>query len=217
MVSNSAFHLCFPVCTLKHCCLLLPAIHSFELLRMATSAFLAFLNLVVVSPYHVFSWFSPILSEYIAGVSKHTWESLVGSALGSHNKWYSAKKPGYGEMSKVLHLAKACKSSSQVLLAAADYLDIVNGYVDIYVCKFSEITQARPSGPCASMEGQGPLVGSPSPLALPKFTKYRHKHIHAHVLFILLTKHTDTYTLSGYLCFINMLCLLITGYVWKLS
>ncbi|XP_021290199.1 small subunit processome component 20 homolog isoform X1 [Herrania umbratica] len=65
--------------------------------------------------------------EYIAGVSKHTWESLVGSALGSHNKWYSAKKPGHGEMCKVLHLAKGCKSSSQVLLPAADYLDNVNG------------------------------------------------------------------------------------------
>ncbi|OMO88554.1 Down-regulated-in-metastasis protein [Corchorus olitorius] len=68
-----------------------------------------------------------IEDENIAGVSKNTWESLVGAALGSYNKWYNAKDLGFGEMSKVLHLAKACKSSSQVLFAAADYLDNVNG------------------------------------------------------------------------------------------
>ncbi|OMO49638.1 Down-regulated-in-metastasis protein [Corchorus capsularis] len=68
-----------------------------------------------------------IEDENIAGVSKNTWESLVGAALGSYNKWHNAKDLGFGEMSKVLHLAKACKSSSQVLFAAADYLDNVNG------------------------------------------------------------------------------------------
>ncbi|XVF29034.1 hypothetical protein REPUB_Repub15cG0084600 [Reevesia pubescens] len=68
-----------------------------------------------------------IEAESIAGVSKHTWETLVGAAIGSHNKWHYAKKPGFGEMSKVLLLAKACKSSSQVLFAVADYLDNANG------------------------------------------------------------------------------------------
>ncbi|XVE81263.1 hypothetical protein DITRI_Ditri15bG0049500 [Diplodiscus trichospermus] len=68
-----------------------------------------------------------IEAESIAGVSKHTWEILVGAALSSHNKWHCAKKPGFGEMNKVLHLAKACKSSSQVLFAVAEYLDNVNG------------------------------------------------------------------------------------------
>ncbi|TYJ14812.1 hypothetical protein E1A91_A10G142700v1 [Gossypium mustelinum] len=68
-----------------------------------------------------------IEDESIAGVSKHTWESLVGAALGSHNKWHNVKKVGFGEISKVLDLSKACKSSSQVLFAVADYLDNVNG------------------------------------------------------------------------------------------
>ncbi|KAA3480361.1 small subunit processome component 20-like protein isoform X2 [Gossypium australe] len=68
-----------------------------------------------------------IEDESIAGVSKHTWESLVGAALGSHNKWHNVKKIGFGEISKVLGLSKACKSSSQVLFAVADYLDNVNG------------------------------------------------------------------------------------------
>ncbi|XP_022722560.1 small subunit processome component 20 homolog isoform X3 [Durio zibethinus] len=68
-----------------------------------------------------------IEAESIAGVSKDIWESLVGAALGSHNKWHYAKKTGFEEMNKVLHLAKACKSSSQVLFAVADYLDNVNG------------------------------------------------------------------------------------------
>ncbi|MBA0870529.1 hypothetical protein Goshw_013714, partial [Gossypium schwendimanii] len=68
-----------------------------------------------------------IEDESIAGVSKHTWESLVGAALGSRNKWHNLKKVGFGEISKVLDLAKACKSSSQVLFAVADYLDNVNG------------------------------------------------------------------------------------------
>ncbi|KAL4289520.1 hypothetical protein GQ457_14G012480 [Hibiscus cannabinus] len=64
--------------------------------------------------------------ESIAGVSKHTWESLVGAALDSHNKWHNVKEVGFGEMRKVLDLSKACKSSSQVLSAVADYLDNVN-------------------------------------------------------------------------------------------
>ncbi|KAE8688414.1 small subunit processome component 20-like protein isoform X2 [Hibiscus syriacus] len=68
-----------------------------------------------------------IVDESIAGVSKNTWESLIGAALGSHNKWHNAKEVGFGEMSKVLDLSKACKSSSQVLSAAADYLDNVYG------------------------------------------------------------------------------------------
>ncbi|XVF65313.1 hypothetical protein PTKIN_Ptkin09bG0238000 [Pterospermum kingtungense] len=66
-------------------------------------------------------------AESIAGVSKHTLESLIGATLGSYNKWHYAKKHGLGEISKVVNLAKACKSSSQVLFAVADYLDNVNG------------------------------------------------------------------------------------------
>ncbi|WCJ33154.1 ARM repeat superfamily protein [Euphorbia peplus] len=61
----------------------------------------------------------------IAGVSKPTWQSLAGAALTSYYK--CGKVSGLEEISKVLHLAKICKSSFHVLTAVADYLDYVHG------------------------------------------------------------------------------------------
>lgn len=66
-------------------------------------------------------------SEIVAGVPQQIWQSLAGAALTSYSEWHRAKKVGLEETSKVLHIAKACKSSSQVLSAAADYLDYVHG------------------------------------------------------------------------------------------
>ncbi|KAJ0093494.1 hypothetical protein Patl1_26061 [Pistacia atlantica] len=68
-----------------------------------------------------------VLPEVVAGVPKHIWQSLAGAALTSYNEWHWEKKSGLEETSKVLHLAKTCKSSSQVLSAVADYLDYVDG------------------------------------------------------------------------------------------
>ncbi|KAJ0034275.1 hypothetical protein Pint_25497 [Pistacia integerrima] len=68
-----------------------------------------------------------VLPEVVAGVPKHIWQSLAGAALTSYNEWHWEKKSGLEETSKVLHLAKTCKSSSQVLSAVADYLDYVHG------------------------------------------------------------------------------------------
>ncbi|XP_037492635.1 small subunit processome component 20 homolog [Jatropha curcas] len=63
--------------------------------------------------------------ETIAGVHKCTWQSLVGAALSSCCK--TGKISGFEETSKILCLAKKCKSSLHVLTAVADYLDYVHG------------------------------------------------------------------------------------------
>lgn len=65
-------------------------------------------------------------SEIVAGVPKPTWKSLIGAALSSYIKWHRGERCALEE-SKVLHLARTCKLSSQVLLAVADYLDHVHG------------------------------------------------------------------------------------------
>lgn len=67
-----------------------------------------------------------VLSEPFAGVSKHIWQSLIGASLSSYHELHCAKQSGLEETGKVLHLAKTCKSSSQVLCAVADYLDYVH-------------------------------------------------------------------------------------------
>lgn len=82
---------------------------------------------------YVLLFITDALSELVAGVSKHTWQSLIGASLASYREWRHAKNSGLEEMGKVLHLAKTCKSSSQVLCAVADYLDFVHGYVDLWV------------------------------------------------------------------------------------
>ncbi|XP_050219970.1 uncharacterized protein LOC126670312 [Mercurialis annua] len=66
-----------------------------------------------------------ISDEIIAGVSKRTWQSLLGASLSSYYKY--GKKPGVEETTKILHLAKTCKSSLHVLSATADYLDSIYG------------------------------------------------------------------------------------------
>ncbi|KAK0579383.1 hypothetical protein LWI29_025507 [Acer saccharum] len=66
-------------------------------------------------------------AEIVAGVCKHTWQSLIGAALASYYKWHLFKNSALEETSKVLHLAKTYKSSLQVLSAAADCLDYVHG------------------------------------------------------------------------------------------
>ncbi|XP_065862754.1 uncharacterized protein [Euphorbia lathyris] len=63
----------------------------------------------------------------IAGVSKPTWQSLAGAALSSYYK--CGKLSGFEETSRILHLAKTCKSSFHVLTAVADYLDYVHGQI----------------------------------------------------------------------------------------
>ena len=68
-----------------------------------------------------------VFSEIVAGVPKHTWQSLIGAALASYYKWHLFKNSALEETSKVLHLAKTYKSSLQVLSAAADCLDYVHG------------------------------------------------------------------------------------------
>ncbi|KDO50652.1 hypothetical protein CISIN_1g042789mg [Citrus sinensis] len=65
-------------------------------------------------------------AELFAGVSKHIWQSLIGASLSSYHELHCAKQSGLEETGKVLHLAKTCKSSSQVLCAVADYLDYVH-------------------------------------------------------------------------------------------
>ncbi|KAF2288911.1 hypothetical protein GH714_022744 [Hevea brasiliensis] len=66
-----------------------------------------------------------IEDESIAGVSKHTWQSLLGAAISSYYKLGNIC--GLEETRKILHLAKTYKSSSHVLSAVADYLDSVYG------------------------------------------------------------------------------------------
>ncbi|WOG89602.1 hypothetical protein DCAR_0208840 [Daucus carota subsp. sativus] len=67
-------------------------------------------------------------SGYIAGFTKNTWTSLIGCCLASYIKLHTLRKLCYNEDSigKFLNLAKRYKSSSQVLLAVADFLDSID-------------------------------------------------------------------------------------------
>ncbi|XP_059666315.1 uncharacterized protein LOC132312087 [Cornus florida] len=62
-------------------------------------------------------------SDNVAGIHKHTWQSLIGAALTSFHKLHFANKTGHEEVGKYLDLAKRYKSSSQILTTVADFLD----------------------------------------------------------------------------------------------
>ncbi|KAK6941816.1 U3 small nucleolar RNA-associated protein 20, N-terminal [Dillenia turbinata] len=66
-------------------------------------------------------------ADEIAGAPRKHWQCLLGTALSSYTKMQLAKNSGLEHMSKYLHLAKRHKSSSQVLVAVAEYLDQVHG------------------------------------------------------------------------------------------
>lgn len=60
-------------------------------------------------------------------MSKKAWESIIGAALSSYNRLYSNSNHGSDETEKFSSLAKRYKSSSQVLLAVAGYLESMYG------------------------------------------------------------------------------------------
>ncbi|KAM7259266.1 hypothetical protein ACFE04_015007 [Oxalis oulophora] len=68
-----------------------------------------------------------VRADNIMDIPRATWQSLMGAALSSHLKWHFAGKSGPMETSKILHVAKTHRSSSQVIFAAAEYLDFVHG------------------------------------------------------------------------------------------
>ncbi|KAF9622576.1 hypothetical protein IFM89_032475 [Coptis chinensis] len=71
----------------------------------------------------------PIIeADNVAGVSKRTWQGLVGAALTSYHKLYLSEKSALAEKTKTfLDFAQKYKSSSQVLFAVAEFLDSVHG------------------------------------------------------------------------------------------
>ncbi|KAI8539167.1 hypothetical protein RHMOL_Rhmol09G0160300 [Rhododendron molle] len=62
-----------------------------------------------------------------AGFHRHTWQSLIGAALSSYNKLCSSNFIRDEEVSKYLRLAARYRSSSHILSAVADFLDMMNG------------------------------------------------------------------------------------------
>ncbi|KAM7258000.1 hypothetical protein ACFE04_013741 [Oxalis oulophora] len=68
-----------------------------------------------------------VRTDNIMDIPRATWQSLMGAALSSHLKCHFAGKSGPMETSKILHVAKTHRSSSQVIFAAAEYLDYVHG------------------------------------------------------------------------------------------
>ncbi|XP_020226475.1 small subunit processome component 20 homolog isoform X2 [Cajanus cajan] len=64
-----------------------------------------------------------VKAGYIGDMSKKAWESIIGAALSSYDRLCRNSNHGVNETGKFLCLAKRYKSSSQVLLAVADYLD----------------------------------------------------------------------------------------------
>ncbi|XP_061369187.1 uncharacterized protein LOC133312060 isoform X1 [Gastrolobium bilobum] len=64
-----------------------------------------------------------VKAGYIADSSKKAWESIIGVALCSYNRLCSDSNRGTDETGRFLSLAKRYNSSSQVLLAVADYLE----------------------------------------------------------------------------------------------
>ncbi|KAF7849855.1 hypothetical protein BT93_L0220 [Corymbia citriodora subsp. variegata] len=65
--------------------------------------------------------------DKILGFARHTWQSLIGAAISSHHRLCCDTKSGFGDANKVMQLAKRHKSSPQVLVAVADYLDSACG------------------------------------------------------------------------------------------
>ncbi|CAL0327253.1 unnamed protein product [Lupinus luteus] len=66
-------------------------------------------------------------ADDIADTSKKTWESIIGAALSSYNRLYRDDKCKDDETGTFLSLGKRYKSSPQVLLAIADYLELKYG------------------------------------------------------------------------------------------
>lgn len=58
-------------------------------------------------------------------------ESIIGATIGSYLKLLSSEKAGLEELSRLVYLAKRYSSCSQVLVAVADYLDFIYGWVRI--------------------------------------------------------------------------------------
>ncbi|KAI6693975.1 hypothetical protein NL676_021685, partial [Syzygium grande] len=68
-----------------------------------------------------------VQDDKILGFSRHTWQSLIGAAISSHHRQCCDTKSGFEDANKVVQLVKRHKSSPQVLVAVADYLDWVHG------------------------------------------------------------------------------------------
>ncbi|XP_027334628.1 small subunit processome component 20 homolog isoform X2 [Abrus precatorius] len=71
--------------------------------------------------------FLTVRAGFIADMSRKAWESIIGSVLSSYNRLYRNTNLGADKTAKFLSLAKRYKSSSQVLLGVADYLEYKNG------------------------------------------------------------------------------------------
>ncbi|KAJ1404603.1 Down-regulated-in-metastasis protein [Sesbania bispinosa] len=71
--------------------------------------------------------FLTVKAVNISDSSKKAWESIIGASLSSYNRLYSNSNLGADETGKFLSLAKRYKSSSQVLLAVAGYLECKYG------------------------------------------------------------------------------------------
>ncbi|KAJ1406609.1 Down-regulated-in-metastasis protein [Sesbania bispinosa] len=71
--------------------------------------------------------FLTVKAVNISDLSKKAWESIIGASLSSYNRLYSNSNLGADETGKFLSLAKRYKSSSQVLLAVAGYLECKYG------------------------------------------------------------------------------------------
>ncbi|KAL3724550.1 hypothetical protein ACJRO7_029686 [Eucalyptus globulus] len=69
----------------------------------------------------------PAQDDKILGFARHTWQSLIGTAISSHHRLCCNTKAGFEDANKVVQLAKKHKASPQVLVAVADYLDSVHG------------------------------------------------------------------------------------------
>ncbi|XP_057754877.1 uncharacterized protein LOC130974144 isoform X1 [Arachis stenosperma] len=67
-----------------------------------------------------------VKADYIHSTRK-AWESIIGSSLSSYSRLYSYSRIVTDETGRFLTLAKRYKSSSQVLLGVADYLDYKYG------------------------------------------------------------------------------------------
>ncbi|GMH20278.1 hypothetical protein Nepgr_022119 [Nepenthes gracilis] len=68
-----------------------------------------------------------IESGDIAGLPRHTWQSLIGAALSSYHKLTMAQVNKPEHTSRILDLAKRYKSSPQILSSVADFLDFMHG------------------------------------------------------------------------------------------
>ncbi|KAE9587003.1 hypothetical protein Lalb_Chr23g0269101 [Lupinus albus] len=66
-------------------------------------------------------------ADDIADTSEKAWESIIGAALSSYNRLYRLYRDGKCKDDEILSLGKHYKSSPQVLLAVADYLELKYG------------------------------------------------------------------------------------------